>query len=387
VTYTAVVCNVGSQGASAFAVDYFFNRTTPPQVGQPGDARQSVGVLGAGTCTAVPVTRDHVLPGTYTAWVLVDATNAVAEASEYNNVAGPKDYVVESGPPEPGVDLVVAAFRATTLESTVTYEAVVCNTGTQAAPAFVASLYYDRAVAPGLGDVGQQERAISSLGAGECVSLIFVRQATPPGTYNSWFQADTMDEVAESDELNNVAGPVVVTVGGGVVRADLVVASFLAEVVDNVVTYTASVCNVGSAAAVSFYVDIYYDLPNAPTTGQFGDQSRGVASLQPAECETLTFVRSSTPVGTYVSWCQVDSAQGVLESSESNNVAGPAVVNVGAGLDCSAFCTWQTSECHLPDFLYGTCQVMCQNATTAAQACAQEAMAQGECLDAWLCLY
>ena len=170
-------------------------------------------------------------------------------------------------------------------------------------------------------------------------------------------------------------------------RADLVVASFLAEVVHNVVTYTARVCNVGSAAAGSFYVDIYYDLPNAPTTGQFGDQSRGVASLQPAECETLTFVRSSTPVGTYVSWCQVDSAQGVLESNESNNVAGPAVVNVGAGLDCSAFCTWQTSECHLPDFLYGTCRVMCQNATTAAQACAQEAMAQGECLDAWLCLY
>ncbi|MBI5478540.1 MAG: hypothetical protein HY906_06795 [Deltaproteobacteria bacterium] len=388
VTYTAVVCNIGAQAAGGFALDFYFDRSTAPVVGQVGDDRRIINSLGAGQCATRSVTQTNTTPGTYTAWALADVANTVAEASEFNNVGGPKGYtVVDTPPPPQGVDLQVTSFNATPYLSTVTYEVVVCNAGTQAATHFVVDLYYDQTWPPSELDPGQQEREVNALGPGQCTSRTFVRTGTPDGTYTSWCQVDAMGEVSETNEANNVGGPLTVVVGGGTTpRADLVIQSFLSSVSGDEVTYTASVCNVGATAAGSFYVDLYYNQPNAPGTGQFGDQSQGIALLGAGECRTLTFVRTSTPTGSYTSWCQVDSAQNVLESNEGNNVAGPAVIQVSAPLDCDAVCTWLTTDCGLPGFLYGVCYTLCGGVDPTRQACVEAAMAAGDCNATWACL-
>jgi subtilase family serine protease len=388
VTYTAVVCNVGGLAAGSFAVDFYHNFPTPPVVGQVGDDRRTLNGLGAGQCATRSVTQTNTTPGTYTAWVLADSVNAVAEVNESNNTGGPKGYTVVDAPPPPqGIDLQVASFNATTYLGTVTYEVVVCNAGNQAAGHFVIDVYYDQGWPPNEGDPGQQEREVASLAAGACVNRTFVRTGTPDGTYVSWCQVDAMGEVNETNEGNNVGGPTTVTVSGGAgQRADLVVQSFLSSVSGDEVTYTATACNVGTVAAGAFYVDLYYNQPNAPGTGQFGNQSQGIAQLAAGACRTLTFVRTSTPTGTYTSWCQVDSAQNVLESNESNNVAGPAVITVSAPLDCDAVCTWLTGDCGLPGFLYSVCITLCGGVDPTRQACVQAAMAAGDCNGTWACL-
>lgn len=388
VTYTAVVCNLGAVAAGGFAIDFYFDRATAPAVGQPGDDRRNLNGLGAGQCATRTVTQTNTPAGTYTAWALADSQGAVLEADEANNAGGPKGYTVVDTPPPPhGVDLQVSSFNATTYLGTVTYEVVVCNAGNQAAGHFVIDVYYDQGYPPNEADPGQQEREVNSLAAGQCTSRTFVRSGTPDGTYTSWCQVDAMGVVAESDEGNNVGGPLTVVVSGGAAqRADLVVQSFLSTVSGDQVTYTASVCNVGTVAAGGFYVDLYYNFANPPGTGQFGDQSQGVAQLAAGQCRTLTFVRAGTPSGTYVSWCQVDSAQNVLESNESNNVAGPAVISVTAPLDCDAVCAWLTGDCGLPDFLYGVCLTLCDGIDPTRQACVDAAMDAGDCNATWSCL-
>jgi subtilase family serine protease len=388
VTYTAVVCNVGALAAGGFALDFYFDQATPPVAGQVGDDRRNLSSLGAGQCATRSATQTNTTPGTYTAWAFVDVNSAVAEANELNNAGGPKGYtVVDQPPPPPGVDLQVTSFNATPFQGTVTYEVVVCNSGTQAAGHFVVDLYYDQTWAPSEGEAGQQEREVASLGPGQCTTRSFVRTGTPDGTYTSWCQVDAMGEVVETDEDNNVGGPITVTVGGGTTpRADLVIQSFLSGVSGDQVTYSASVCNVGATAAGAFYVDLYYNQPNAPGTGQFGDQSQGVATLAAGACRTLSFVRASTPTGTYTSWCQADSAQTVLEGNEANNVAGPAVISVNAPLDCDGVCTWLTGDCGLPGFLFSVCFNLCSNLTPTQQACVQTAMAAGDCNATWACL-
>jgi subtilase family serine protease len=387
VTGTVVVCNTGAVAAGAFDLAGYYNLNQAPAPGQAGDVALHIAGLAAGQCVTRSHARANTPAGTYKMWVYADVAGSVLESNEANNIAGPVSVTVTPIPPLPGTDLVVSSCTATVFQSTVDYEVVVCNTGDQAASHFTVGVYYNLATAPAPGQVGDLQKEVASLAAGACTTLPFARSGTPVGTYASWCQVDVKQQVAESNEANNVAGPVAVTVTQTPTGTpDLAIQSFISSVNGTTVTYTLNVCNVGDAAAGGFYVDLYYHRAAAPTAGIFGDQSQGVAGLAPQACKALTFTRVATPPGTYTSWVQADAQNAVAEANEANNVAGPAVVKIEPPLDCGQVCGWLISSCNLPSFLASVCQNLCGNLTPAQQTCVRAAMTAMDCQATWTCL-
>jgi MYXO-CTERM domain-containing protein len=310
VTFTAKVCNTGATIYDSFYVDLYYNRTTGPDCGVLGEDWGTVDGLASGACATLTFTRSGTPPGTYTAWARTDSTCDITETNEANNNAY-AGYTVSSLP-----DLVVSSMSSSVSGSTVTYTVLVCNLGASAATDFFIDLYYNRATAPGCVD-GDDFAYISTLAAGACTSQSFTRTGTPSGSYLSWANADSTCSVTEADEANNTASTSY-TVGSTLPDLNI---SLSTMVSGSTVTYSATVCNVGSAAAGSFDVDLYYNRATAPGCWTLGDVFQSVSSLAAGSCTTLTFTRTGTASGTYTAWAQVDSTCGVTESNEGNNTA------------------------------------------------------------------
>jgi hypothetical protein len=141
--------------------------------------------------------------------VQVDGPAAIAESDETNNVAGPAASTVQP-PAQP--DLTIKSFNATVSGTSVDYAIEVCNVGGAAALLFRVDLYYNRLLAPGPLQVGDQNAFILSLGAGACQVVKRSHQNAPVAIYSSWAFCDTLGTVQELSEANNAAGPKVVTV-------------------------------------------------------------------------------------------------------------------------------------------------------------------------------
>ncbi|MCZ6690815.1 MAG: hypothetical protein O7H41_14580 [Planctomycetota bacterium] len=326
VTYQVTVSNLGGKAASSFRVDLYYDLASPPAMGAAGDASQTITSLAAGDVQTLTFVRTATPPGSYSSWVQVDTLDVVSESDETNNVRGPTNVNVTL----PNVpDLEVVSMSASVTGSTVTYMVTVVNSGNFAAGAFQVDIYYDQGTAPMPAVPGDDSQVVSSLGAAALTTLTFVRSATPAATYSSWAQADTLGAVMESNENNNTAGPVIVTVTAPP-SPDLAVSSFSASVVGSDVTYDVEVINLGTGSAGAFDVDLYYDRAAAPGPGTPGDDSQSVASLAGGATMMLTFSLIGAPSGSYLSWLQLDRADAVVESDETNNIDGPLPVAVGS---------------------------------------------------------
>ena len=112
---------------------------------------------------------------------------------------------------------------------------------------------------------------------------------------------------------------------------DLVNKIFTASVSGSTVNYTVQTCNLGKAAAGSFYVDLYFHPGAKPTPKKYGNQFKQHKGLAAGACVNDTFTRQNTPAGTYASYVQLDSDDYVKEDNETNNVAGPLSVIVKSG--------------------------------------------------------
>lgn len=114
---------------------------------------------------------------------------------------------------ETASDLAVTAFSAT-VDGEITYTVTVTNNGPDPAQNFYIDLFYDEAVAPEIGDFGDEYAYISDVVAsGESVTRTFTRTATP-GEEQAWVIADSGENVSDTDRTNNIDGPldVVVTI-------------------------------------------------------------------------------------------------------------------------------------------------------------------------------
>ena len=91
---------------------------------------------------------------------------------------------------------------------------------------------------------------------------------------------------------------------------------------------TVVVSNQGAAAAGSFFVDFYGDLPGPPDPGEEGDffcEFGGLAPGASVECDASG---SFSNPGSYDMWAQVDTDEAVDESNEGNNIFGPQKLDV-----------------------------------------------------------
>ncbi|MCZ6690814.1 MAG: hypothetical protein O7H41_14575 [Planctomycetota bacterium] len=323
VTYSVTVENAGGAGAASFQVDLYYDLGAAPASGASGDDSRIIASLPGGGTQTLTFTRSATPPGNYSSWVQVDTIDDIAESDESNNISGPIPVTVVPGV---GIDLAVSSFVATQVGPDLVYDVDVTNFGTTPSGAFDVDLYHDRQTAPGLADAGDDVQTISNLPGGMTQTATFTWSSPPTGTYFSWTRLDRADVVAETDETNNVEGPVAISVGTNL--PELVITRFSSVVSGSTVDYTVDVTNAGPVAAGMFSVDLYYDLPGAPAPSIPGDVTSLVASLDAGASQTLMFTRTATPAGTYSSWAQVDTTDAVAEVDEGNNVAGPEAVTV-----------------------------------------------------------
>ena len=385
VIYQLQVCNKGSSASTMTTPLYvYYNLPGAPSVGQPGDAYNTVPPLQAGACVNRNIIRYSVPPGTYSSWARVDPLGQIAEANEANNTFGPLKVSVGT---TAGADLTIKSFTAAKSgTSTVSYQVQVCNAGTGTAGASQLHVYWNRSTAPAQGTMGDQAATVPQLQPGACSTQTVSRTATPPGTYTSWAQADPQNLIAETNESNNVAGPVTVTVTPPQQQPNLAFASFDAKGVgQSEIDYSLVVCNTGQAAAGSFRVDLYYNRATPPTINTAGNQFTTVASLSAGACTSINFVAKPLAPGLYVSWAQADTNNTVAESSEQNNVAGPRAVTLGAVVDCNAICAFAATCGLFTPTQLPQCVSWCNALSTTAKQCAVNATQQASCANLKAC--
>jgi subtilase family serine protease len=379
VSYTATVCNKGTGASPPAGLDLYYHAPSPPPPFQSGDQSSSVPPIAPGDCAAVKLIAS-LATGTYLSRAWVDRSGYVQETVENNNLCAPLTVSVNAGN---GPDLVIGSFSTFVNANNVYYYLSVCNAGTGYSAVSAVEIYHNRATPPTATTVGDQTKSVISLGVGGCTPFTFVT-TLPKGSYQAWAYVDRVDVAKETNETNNLKGPLTVTVSGGQ-GVDLVVSALSYNTASG--TYSVTVCNKGGGTSWASTVDLYYNRTTAPKTTDWGNASLPFASLAGGACTTLSHSAKLTP-GSYSSWAQVDRFAQVPESDEGNNVYGPLLFSVGVSNPCPTICDALVSPCALlPQAQHTACVSTCQAAGQTKIDCALQALAQGKCLEAISCLF
>ncbi len=209
VTFTAAVENVGNAGASAFWIDGFFNPGAPPAVGDIGEEFTQVSFLGPGERTEIAFTFQAAV-GFNSVTVLLDSTNTVAESNEGNNL-GDAFLEVAGHTPEPNLQITTFTYVADSVD--ILYVVDVENLGDAAAGTFYVDLYIDHVGAPAVGEEGDAYEEIAGLAPGETGSVEFL--VTQSCSFcSSWVFVDSFGSIVESNESDNLDGPMSVSSNG-----------------------------------------------------------------------------------------------------------------------------------------------------------------------------
>ena len=337
VTYKVQVCNNGKGKANAFYLDVYYNRQTAPGPKNYGNKYAQIkNGLDPGKCSTNTFQRQNTPTGSYASWASVDTDGYVKESNENNNVKGPIKVVVSGGPPPPvkKPDLTIKSMAISvtgTYFGSVRYRFTICNNGNADSKATEVHVYYNQTAKPKQKQKGDQSTGVPAIKAGNCVTRDIRRNFVSKGIYNSWGQVDPNNTVDESDETNNVHGPVKVAVNTTTPGADLKISSFTYQnYAYNTVLYNIKVCNVGQGSSAATQVRLYYNLKAAPKQGQSGNRNVQVPGLQAGQCSTRYGTWVNAKAGTYYSYAYVDPQNTIKETSETNNVAGPIKVTVSS---------------------------------------------------------
>jgi len=210
ITVDVTVLNQGAVDAGAFSVGLYYDPGFEPSAGGSADQVEAVVSLTAGASTTVSFTGVTSLSsGTWGMYAVADQDDAVAEADETNNVAGPESVLWLSA----GVDLIIAAITpsasSAVVGDTVTVDVTVLNQGATDAGAFSVELFLNPGTAPTAGQPGDMSEPVASLAGGTQTTVTFVGIAgASVETWAVYAVADGGEAVAEDDETNNVGGPV-----------------------------------------------------------------------------------------------------------------------------------------------------------------------------------
>jgi hypothetical protein len=354
VTPTSVVYTVGAD--SSGVLDVYHDRATPPGAGAHGDASAAVSAA-----TAVTFTWPNVPDGIYRSYVQHRVNPS--DSSEVGQVVGPLEVVV-------GPDLIFCPLPSGQPDVTCSlagnlmhWTARVCNVGGRSAGTFRVGFWWDSPTPPA---VGSREDLFASVNGlppiwdvdtwppcyddsgpwgsfvpyllcadrGEqpqcCPEVTVTSEPLSNKLYNSWAMVDSADFQSEPNEQNNLAGPYSIDLA----LPDLAVKVFSATITAGAISYRVTVCNVGTAKAQQFYVDVYSNRKTAPRIGTPGDLIQSVPSLAPDACVDLTFLRPGAADGVYQSWVLADADGYLVEPDTVNNRSGPLEVKVVAGDYC-----------------------------------------------------
>lgn len=205
ITATVTVGNPGTAGAGDFFVDAFLDPSVPPVVGDYGDDYSLVDWVSAGGTKQLSFSFPAE-PGSHTLYVLVDSDASVTESNESNNRSEDTITVVDEST---GPNLTVTYFDWLADETSLYYAVDVYNSGTEAVAAFYVDVYVDQTSAPVVPSDGDDFVEVTSLAAGDTAFADFLLE-TWCASCRSWVLVDSYDDIEETDESDNVAGPLTV---------------------------------------------------------------------------------------------------------------------------------------------------------------------------------
>lgn len=361
VRFAAEVCRTGSGEFWGIHVTFYPDRTSvPPVPSNPPsppeaytestwDAFDWHWYWGTQCVTVSTIVNDTFYEQkNYNLYCVVDSRNLLSEDNENNNVYGPSRWTI-------GPDLYIDQFWYVKKGAELTYKFRVCNKGTHEAKNFRTGVYFHRATMPQDGEYSDKFKSLKSLPGLNCMPWWFdewnckptcsdgddddddvmeiMRNPTPNGRYVSWVKADEGLFADESDETNNVKGPLVIDMS----NPDLVIRRFSATVSETspyVVTYEVEVCNIGTAPSGVFWIDVYYhrDRDNPPSLGEPGNIHEKVINLAPNNtCIVRQYTRYNVEPRQYESYCQVDADEFVVDPDRVTNMEGPLNITVPGG--------------------------------------------------------
>lgn len=214
ITLSVTVANDGEGGAGGFWVDAWVDPGGEPDFGGTGDDFVLVDWVAPGGETQVELTL-YAGEGTHEVWVLVDTNEEVAESDEGNNtfsgsVSGGSGG---GGGDAGGPNLEVTYFDWLADWESVYYYVDITNSGSADVGEFFVDLFVDRSRAPELYEDGDAYTTVAGLDAGETTYADFLVDNRCGSYCESWLLIDGYDQVEETDEDDNVAGPVTVYYG------------------------------------------------------------------------------------------------------------------------------------------------------------------------------
>ncbi len=244
-------------------------------------------------------------------------------------------YGTYPSPPQP--DLVILSLTSTDYDPTVgeyiDITLVIKNQGNLGTGNFYTDLFLNESfppTPPATGDCWWR----TSLGAGETESHTFYDiTSSVAETWQMYGLTDSEDEISESNENNNVKGPVNVVWEDPEPKPDLIVEDFCigtdAPDIGDSVNIIVVIKNQGDASAHDFWTDLFYDSPFPPTPPADGDDWFYTSSLSSGQTKAWAFYIANDEADEWSIYVLVDSWNNVEESNEGNNVWGPEYVSWG----------------------------------------------------------
>lgn len=198
--------NDGGGSASNFWVDVFIDRGSP-SVGETGDDFEWVTWLSAGSSTnlsfSIPVSS-----GSHTVTVFADTNDDLDESDEDDNLFTTTVSSSSGGGSSSLADLAITYFDYLYETGYVYYAVDVKNQGGATASAsFYVDVWVDRDDTPTLYEDGDAWTSLSSVAAGATVTADFLLYGVYCSWCWSWVMVDGYDVIDESNESNNVSGP------------------------------------------------------------------------------------------------------------------------------------------------------------------------------------
>jgi hypothetical protein len=204
------------------------------------------------------------------------------------------------------------------------------NGGSVGAADIWVDVFLNPPATPGPGMIGEDFRKVPWLGPSESHILDFQLPVTG-GSHTVVVVADIDDDIEESNESNNTFSQVF-SVDGGAGGGPNLTIPYFDYIADGggTVLYGIDVKNTGTVAVGSFFVDLWYDSTNNPTSSGIGDDFVRVDGLGPGATVSADFFitgfTGKSGCSLCTSWVMVDTNDDVAETNESDNVKGPLLV-------------------------------------------------------------
>ncbi len=215
VTVRVEIENQGTTSTTGFMLDVYDNPafSFPPSSGSRGDLGYiRVPSLGMGEVLIVEfkdISWPYPTDAVHDIWAQIDTDKEVGESDEGNNAFGPTGVLIDPVV----VDLKVLSITPSDLNpstgETITVDIVVKNQGLGPVGSFDVDLFDGFAdVTPSIGDSGTDWTIVNGLDAGAQVTVSFQMFWDGAGARYLFAIVDTKQLVQETNESNNISGPV-----------------------------------------------------------------------------------------------------------------------------------------------------------------------------------